>query len=148
MHKKCNTNFLQGSGNNAEGKSGRKVDEGRRKLFEKLCVLLDEKMEHNVMTLEEIHKKMIDLDESDDKSQTYTKKHLKTKLLEKYENKIYFSSQERRADLLCFKDTTANIMRDYHNNNDGSDEKNKIIQTAVKLILNDIARTFIHQLQA
>ena len=73
MHKKCNTNFLQGSGNNAEGKSGRKVDEGRRKLFEKLCVLLDEKMEHNVMTLEEIHKKMIDLDESDDKSQTYTK---------------------------------------------------------------------------
>ena len=31
-------------------------------------------------------------------------------------------------------------MREYHSNDDGCDEKTKIIQTAVKLIQNDIAR--------
>ena len=140
LHKKCNTNFTQGCGGNGEGETGRKVDEGRKSLFDKLCVVLDEEMEHNLMTLEELQRKMVDLDDSEDKSQAYTKRHLKTKLLERYGDKIYFSSQERRTDVLCFKDTTSSIIREYHDHNDGSDEKTRIINTAVKLIQNDIAR--------
>ena len=49
-----------------------------------------------------------------------------------------FSSQERRTDVLCFKDLTASIIREHHNNKE-DDDKTKIIKSVVKLIQNDIA---------
>ena len=57
---------------------------------------------------------------------------------DKYGVKIYFTSRERRAEVLCFKDVTANILREYQNDTDVG-EKRKILDTAVKLILNDIS---------
>ena len=41
--------------------------------------------------------------------------------------------------MLCFKDSTANIIREYHENKSDDDEKTKIIKTAVKFIKNDIS---------
>ena len=40
--------------------------------------------------------------------------------------------------MLCFKDVTASIIREYHNNTE-DDNKTTIIISAVKLIINDIA---------
>ena len=137
MHKRCNSNFLR-FGSNDEGDSGRKVDDERLTLLNELCEWLDQEMEHNLFTLDQLYKKMLSLDKSPDKSLAYTKRYLKSKLLERYGDEIYFTSQERRADVLCFKDATANIIRE-HQENVEDDEKTKILKTAVKFIQNDIA---------
>ena len=67
-----------------------------------------------------------------DKSLIYSKKHLRNMLGDRYHKKMYFTSQERRTDVLCFKDMSASIITEYHDNTE-NDDKTKII-TAVKLI--------------
>ena len=55
LHKKCNTNFTQGCGGDGEGETGRKVDTGRKSLFDKLCavlVYLDDSKDKSQETLE------------------------------------------------------------------------------------------------
>ena len=59
-------------------------------------------------------------------------------LEERFKGRMYFISQERRTDVLCFKDLIASIIREHHNNKE-DDDKTKIIKSAVKLIQNDIA---------
>ena len=54
-------------------------------------------------------------------------------LEEHFKEGVYFTLQERRTDVLCFKDLTASIIREHHNNNE-DDDKTKIIKSAVKLI--------------
>ena len=91
------------------------------------------------MTLDQLHEKIQEFDKSYDKSLSYSKKWLKKKLQERYCDKLFFTSQERRADVLCFKDTTNNILREHSTNIEQGDEKTQIIKTALKLICNDIA---------
>ena len=54
-------------------------------------------------------------------------------LVDRYQEKIYFTLQERRTYVLCFKDMSASIIGEYHDNT-GDDDKTKIINTSVKLI--------------
>ena len=79
---------------------------------------------------------MISMDKSRDKSLVYSKKHLRNKLVD--QKKMYFTSQERQTDVSCFKDPSASIIREYHDNTEDND-KAKIINAAVKLIKNDIS---------
>ena len=122
LHKLCSTKFLNFRDLRTEQGGGRKIDEDREALLIKLCDWLDNEMEHNLFTLDQVHEKMRSLDQTADKSLAYSKRYLKEKLKQKYDDAIYFTSQERQADVLCFKDASANIIRDYHNDI-GDDEK-------------------------
>ena len=78
------------------------------------------------------------MDKSSDKSLIHSKKHLQNKLVDRYQEKMYFTSQERRTDVLCLKDMSASTIRQYHDNTK-DDDKTKIINLAVKLIENYIS---------
>ena len=78
------------------------------------------------------------MDKSPDKSLVYSKKHLRNMLVDRYQEKMYFTSQKQRTDALYFKDMSASIIREYHGNTE-DDDKTKTINTAVKLIKNGIS---------
>ena len=105
LHKRCNTNFFSERGNqHSEGDRGRKADEGRVKLFKELCIWFEEEMEDNLFTLDQLHEKLVSFDKTLDKTLAYTKRYLKQMLEEHFKERMYFTSKERRTDVLCFKD--------------------------------------------
>lgn len=70
-HLRCKILFETG-GHYSETKDvGRKADEKREACFYELCEWLDLELEHGVMTLDEVHEKMRQFDQSPDKSLTY-----------------------------------------------------------------------------
>ena len=95
-------------------------------------------MEDNLFTLDLFHKKLVSCDKTSDKALAYTRRYLKQMLEEHFKERMYFTSQERRTSVLCFKDLTASIIREHRNNKEDGN-KTKIIKSAVKLVQNDFA---------
>ena len=111
-------------------------------------------MEHGITTLAEIHRKMEELDPSEDKSLAYSPRYLKIKLQEQYEESLYFTSDERRTDIVCLRDMTNAILRDYRQQVlnpsqtlDDAELKELTISTAINLICGDLARVPLDQKQ-
>ena len=70
----------------------------------------------------------------------FGEKYLKQKLLYKYQDNIYFTSEAKRKDILCFKSTTNTILRNFKDNELQPDEDRvkQIVSTCAKLIISDI----------
>ena len=92
LHKRCNTNFSRGSSSNTDGVGGRKQDDFQLELFDELCTSLETELEHSLFTLEQIHQNIISMDKSPDKSLVYSIKHLRNMLVDRYQEKMYFTS--------------------------------------------------------
>ena len=54
-------------------------------------------------------------------------------LVDRCQEKMCFTSQERQTDVLSFKDRSVSIIREYYDSTE-EDNKTKIINTAVKFI--------------
>ena len=106
LHKLCDTNFSRGSSFNTDDAGARKQDEFQLELFDEFFTWLETELEHSLFILEQIHQKMISRDKFSDNSLMYSKKHLRNMLVDRYQEKMYFTSQERRTDVLCFKHCT------------------------------------------
>lgn len=85
--------------------------------------------------------KLQEPDPSLDKSDSYSERNLKQKLLQQDDNEIYLTNHvTRKEDIPCFKIKTHKILKEYHawQENTSSEENMQIIVTAIKLSSNDI----------
>ena len=71
-------------------------------------------MEDNLFTLDQLHEKLVSFDKTPDKALAYTKRYPKQMLEEHFKERMYFTPQERRTDVLSIKDLTASIIREHH----------------------------------
>ena len=93
--------------------------------------------------MDQLHTKLIFFAGSDD---CYHKRYLKQKLISVYGETIYFTSEERRQDILCFKHSTNKILRKYEKEKpqNDDDKKKNIILTCAKLLVDDIKASDIN----
>ena len=97
--------------------------------FEQLCEWMEQE------PIEELHKKMIEMAQSNN---VYSTKWLKAKLTEKYKNHVFFAEMQGRSDIVCFRDFTYFIVNKAwykKREDDPNKESERIISTAAKLIL-------------
>ena len=120
---------------------GRRVDKDAETYFEEVCLYLENCAE--VLSLQELYEKMKELaDNAVD--QIYSAKWMKTKLKKKYGDHIFFSEVNGKPNVICFKDMASYIINEkwYENKKENvNDEKERIITTATKLILNDLRQS-------
>ena len=60
--------------------------------------------------LNELDERQKELVTTEDKRLVLSRKWLKKKLIEKYKGTLYFTSEEERGDVLCFRDQTNTIL--------------------------------------
>ena len=96
-------------------------------------------MESGVYTVSQLHEQTKKL--AGDDLPVYHERYLKQALEKHYGNSLFITNQEHRKNIVCFRNCTADIIRDYHKKMETGieDEKKRtIIKTDASLIMNDI----------
>ena len=78
------------------------------------------------------------------KTDTYSRRWMKAKLVEKYGERMYFSEIYGKSDVVCFKDTAAILLNDawYNERNENSEnEAKRVLDLAAKILLGQIRST-------
>jgi hypothetical protein len=145
-HKNCHTRFLGLKRMEADGISGRRVDEQLSNTFKLICEWLEESYEQNLYSLEELQHQMTKnavlcadgkaIESLDEMGGCYSTKHLKRKLQEKYGDHIIFAEVSGKTNVVCFHDFGSFLINDkwYSNRKDSStDENERIVRSAAKL---------------
>jgi len=113
---------------------GRPVHRTMAEIFDRVCAWMEDG-DNELYTIAEVHDKMHKL--SVDSDSVYTPGYLKTLLLKRYGDHIYFASISGRRDVICFRNMAARIINDqwYENReNDVEKESKRIVAAAAKLI--------------
>ena len=136
-HRQCHTKFFHKMG--ASTKSvGRPGDTSIKDIFKCLCDWFETESEIELVTLKELHEKMLSLSDGKD---VYSIKWLLNKLKELYGDQLIFAEVNGKHNVLCFKN-----MKNYIINNKWyqerslniDDEAERVIKTAAKLIPEEI----------
>ena len=139
-HKDCLTRYILNwpFSDVPKGKRGRSVDEIRNKWFEMLCIWLENEADGELYSLTELHDKMTEMANGEE---VYSQKWLKSKLVEKYKETIFFSELNGHPNVLCFREAEKQILNSkwYETKKENlQEESERIIRTAAKLILAEI----------
>ena len=118
---------------------GRLVNKSDQDAFHDLCEWIETKAE--LYTVKELREKMKNITKRDD---VYSCKWLKQKLKIKYEEHIFFAEIHGKSDVVCFKDIASYVLNEKWYTNkckDNKSEAERVIETAAKLIINNIRNT-------
>ena len=130
-HHTCAINFRTGNG------VSKNTDQ--EQVFERMCLFFEENDEEG-FTISQLSEKMKGYLQ-DQTSMSYGNSYLKSQLLKRYGDSVYIANSDGLHDIITFRETTTNILRDYFNrpNKDGEEaHKRAIIAAAVKFIKSDI----------
>jgi hypothetical protein len=119
--------------------AGRPTDATMMNAFEDLCEWLESSSDVELYSLAELQQRMIDKGGND--SVVYSLKQLKRKLVERYEDHIFFAEVQGRKNVLCFRNMASYIINAKWYTDKKEDvglESNRIIAAAAKLIRAEI----------
>lgn len=144
-HKNCHALFVsskQRASNHTAKKGsfnrGRPQSTSRSSAFESLCDWLERCPDTVLFTLQDLHKKMVEIASYEE---VYTEKWLKKKLLMKYGEHITFAEVDGKPNVICFRNMASYIISDkwYSEKSENTEEeKRRIIIAAAKMIVADI----------
>lgn len=132
--------FSQATARDAKCKrmSGRPKDTMKMEAFLHVADFLEANDDEQI-TINDLVKKMSEFIEPDT-CDPYSFKHMKSELIRHFGDRIIITDINGRANVVTFRSTASKILSDFHNKppTDDLQEKIQIIETAAKLIKNDI----------
>ena len=135
-HRSCYQKILSNTGSSAS--VSRPVKEAMTDIFDRVYCWLEEETETEVISLSQVHSKMLELSNNED---TYSKTWLKKKLQERYGNPLLFGEIKGHPNVLCFTDMFSYIVNEKwyeEKRSNVNDEANRIVKTAAKVIREEI----------
>ena len=135
-HKKCRSNFENPVP--AYSSKGRPPCDKKLAAFEEVCTIFENEMD--LWTLTEFHSKM-----SEKFDEVYSVKMTKTKLLDKYKDKLRLVNRFGKSDILILDELDSILTETWHKEKKErkEDEAERIIKTAARLLKNEI-KNFEH----
>ena len=111
---------------------GRPIDTSMMENFQNVCKWLDEG-DGDLHTITEIYDKMIELSGG---TECYSRRYLKTKLIENYKEHIYFFQSEGRSDIIGFRHMSKFFMEEFMEMKERTPVD--LITAAAKIVKSDI----------
>ena len=110
-HKKCLTRFLLNwpSPESSSKQRERPADDSMKQWFNMLCLWIEVDSDGELYTIQELHEKMYEMTRGES---VYSTKWLKTKLIERYNDSIYFAERNGCQNVVCFRDSANRILYD------------------------------------